>query len=83
MLITFGLHFNEKCTKKCIPYLSGQFSKLQPKKSHGFKPYPYPNIFIPLANWTKFNAKKGGGSNYLPSTFQSGESNNCPQLLLP
>jgi hypothetical protein len=27
--------------------------------------------------------KRGGGSNYLPSTFQSGESNNCPQLLLP
>ena len=41
--------------------MSGKFSKLQQKKSHGFKPYPYPNIFIPLANWTKFNAKKGGG----------------------
>jgi hypothetical protein len=62
--------------KKCIPYLSGIFSKLcsNKKKSHyGFKAYPCPNILIPLAKWTiyasilkkkffflKFNAKKEG-----------------------
>ena len=28
MLITFGIHLYEICTKKCIPYLSGIFSKL-------------------------------------------------------
>ena len=32
ILITFGIHLYEICTKKCIPYLSGIFSKLQPKK---------------------------------------------------
>ena len=77
--------------KKCIPYLSGKFSKLcsNKKKSHyGFKAHPYPNILIPLANWTiyasilnknifflKFNAKRGEGLVLQPSTFQNGEGN--------
>jgi hypothetical protein len=46
-----------KCTKKCIPYLSGKFSKLSSnkKKGHyGFKAYPYPNILIHLVNWTTY-----------------------------
>jgi len=60
--------------------------------------YLYPNILIPLANWTiyvsmcskkkvcflKFKAKKRRwGKLFLPpSTFQNGES-DCPQLLFP
>ena len=51
-----SVYIFEKCTpKKCIPYLTGKFSKLcsNRKKSHyGFKTCPYPNILIPLANWT-------------------------------
>ena len=41
--------------KKCIPYLSGIFSKLcsnKKKNRYGFKAYPCPNILIPLAKWT-------------------------------
>jgi len=66
----------------------------QKKSRYGFKAYPYPNILIPLANWTlicfhskkisfflKFNAKKGEAKLVLPSsTFQSVED-NYPQLL--
>ena len=49
--------FMKNVPKKCISYmyLTGKFSKLcaQQKKSHyGFKAYPYPNIHIPLVNWT-------------------------------
>jgi hypothetical protein len=32
--------------EKCIPYLPGKFAKLW------FQSIPYPNILIPLANWT-------------------------------
>ena len=40
MLITFGIHLYEICTKKCIPYLSGIFSKLcsMIKKKNYFPP---------------------------------------------
>jgi hypothetical protein len=42
--------------KKCIPYLSGIFSKLcsnkKKKSRYGFKAYPCPNILILLAKWT-------------------------------
>ena len=54
MLITFGIHLYEICTKKCIPYLSGIFSKLCSMINYGFKAYPCPNILIPLAKWTIF-----------------------------
>ena len=42
MLIKFGIHLYEKCTKKCIPYLSGIFSKLcsNKKKSLWFQSIP-------------------------------------------
>ena len=42
MPITFGMHLYEICTKKCIPYLSGIFSKLQQlkKKSLWFQSIP-------------------------------------------
>ena len=81
MLITFGLHFFEKCTKKHIPYLTVKFSILcsNKKKCHyGFKTYPYPNIIIPLANWTKFNAKKGGGQIIYPQLFKVGRAIIAP-----
>ena len=40
--------------KKCIPYLTGNFSKLQQykKRHYGFKTYPYSNLLISLDKWT-------------------------------
>ena len=46
----FSLHsvyiFLKNVPNKCIPYLPGKFAKLW------FQSIPYPNILIPLANWT-------------------------------
>ena len=55
MLITFGIHLYEICTKNvfliCLVYFQNCSNKK--KKSHyGFKAYPCPNILIPLAKWT-------------------------------
>ena len=51
MLITFGIHLYEICTKNVfLVYFQNCSNK---KKSHyGFKAYPCPNILIPLAKWT-------------------------------
>ena len=54
MLITFGIHLYEICTKNvfliCLVYFQNCSNT---KKSHyGFKAYPCPNIHIPLAKWT-------------------------------
>ena len=54
MLITFGIHLYEKCTKNvfliCLVYFQNYVAI---KKGHyGFKAYPCPNILIPLAEWT-------------------------------
>ena len=49
----FGVHLYEKC----ITYLSGKFfpnCAAIKNKGTGFKAYPYPNIMIPLANWTSY-----------------------------
>jgi hypothetical protein len=40
MLITFGVNFQNCAAIK--------------KKVTGFKAHPYPNIMIPLANWTSY-----------------------------
>ena len=49
MLITFGIHLYEICTKNVFLI----FKTAAIKKSHfGFKAYPCPNILIPLAKWT-------------------------------
>ena len=81
ILITFGIHLYEICTKNvfiiCLVYFPNCSNK---KKCHyGFKAYPCPNILIPLAKWTiyasilskkvfflKFNAKKGGNTFLSP-----------------
>ena len=83
MLITFGLHLYEKC----IPYLSGKFSKMcsNKKKSLWFQSIPFSKysytlgILDNICFHFKLNAKKGGLA-LPPSIFQSGEG-NCPQLL--
>ena len=51
--------FIKNVQKKCIPYKSGQFSKLQKLITghYGFKAYPYPNILIPLANNICFHTR--------------------------
>ena len=50
MIILMGSHsvyiFLKNVPEKCIPYLPGKFAKLW------FQSIPYPNILIPLANWT-------------------------------
>ena len=48
MIILMGSHyiFLKNVPKNCIPFLSGKFAKLW------FQSIPYPNILIPLANWT-------------------------------
>ena len=59
MLITFGIHLYEICTKnvfliRLVYYFQNCAAiKKKKKKSHyGFKAYPCPNILIPLAKWT-------------------------------
>ena len=70
--------FMKNVHKKRNPYLTGKFSKLcsNKKRHYGFKTYSYPNIIIPLANWTiyfsiiklkkcaflQFNEGKKGGN---------------------
>ena len=95
-----GFTFLWKMYKKCIPFLSGKFSKTvhQLKKSHySSKTYLYPNIRIPLANWTicasilkwkknfflKFMPKKGGGIWFCQSQlFKVGRENVPSSLVL-
>ena len=66
--------FMKNVHKKCIPYLTGKFSKLcSNKKSHyGFKTYPYPNILIHLANWTIYVKFELQTHLEHPSSLQSG-----------
>ena len=55
MVITFCLHLYETCTQKNVflIWLVNFQNCAAIKKSHyGFKTDPYPNILIPLANWT-------------------------------
>ena len=55
MLITFGIHLYEICTKNVflICLVSFQNCAAIKKVSHyGFKAYPCPNILIPLAKCT-------------------------------
>ena len=64
MFITFGLHLYEKC----IPYLSGKFSKMCSNKNKSlwfqsipFSRYPYTlSILDNICFHFKLNAKKGG-----------------------
>ena len=54
MLITFGVHLYEKCTKNvfhsCLVYFQNCAER---KKNHyGFKAYTCPNILRPSAKWT-------------------------------
>jgi hypothetical protein len=56
MLITFGIHLYEKCTKNvfliCLVYFQNCAAKKKKKSHYGFKAYPCPNILILLAKWT-------------------------------
>ena len=54
MLITFGIHLYEICTKNVFLIFLVYFQLCSnKKKSHyGSKAYPCPNILIPLAKWT-------------------------------
>ena len=57
MLITFGIHLYEICTKNvfliCLVYFQNCAAIKKKIKSHyGFKAYLCPNILIPLAKWT-------------------------------
>ena len=56
MLITFGIHLYEICTKNvfliCLVYFQNCAAIKKKKKVTGFKAYPCPNILIPLAKWT-------------------------------
>ena len=55
MLITFGIHLYEICTKNvfliCLVYFQN-CAAIKKKKSLWFQTYPCPNILIPLAKWT-------------------------------
>ena len=56
MLITFGIHLYEKCTKDvsliCLVYFQNCAAiKKKVTIVYGFKAYPCPNILIPLAKW--------------------------------
>ena len=55
MLITFGIHLYEICTKHvfliCLVYFQN-CAAIKKKCHYGFKAYPCPNILIPLAKWT-------------------------------
>ena len=56
MLITFGIHLYEICTKYVFLIFLVYFQNcaaIKKKKSHyDIKAYPCPNILIPLAKWT-------------------------------
>ena len=86
MLITFGVHLYEKCTKKCIPYLSGIFSKLCSNKKNVTMVSKHTLVQISLDPWLNgkymLPNKKGGQLFPPPSIFKSREG-NCPQLFRP
>ena len=79
-----------KMYKKCIPYLSGKFSKLysNKKKSLWFQSKPISLYPCPLVNcksffFLKFSAKKGEGKIVLTPLNFSKWGGQLPQLLRP
>ena len=54
MLITFGIHLYEICTKNVFLIFLVYFQLCSNKKKsqYGSKAYTCPNILIPLAKWT-------------------------------
>ena len=51
MLITFGIHLLRKMHKKCIPYLSGVFSKLCSNKKKVTMVSKHILVQITLYSW--------------------------------
>ena len=84
MLITFGIHLYEKCTKIVFPICLVYFQNCAAiRKSHyGFKAYPCPNIKKVV--FLKFNAKKKWQNYFdpLPQFLKVGRE-IAPQLFRP
>ena len=96
MLITFGIHLYEICTKNvfliCLVYFQNCAAIKKKKKKKVTMVSKHTLVQISLYPWLNgqymlpyYSKKKKGGQNYSPlppSIFKSREG-NCPQLFRP